>query len=64
MVLLKTFLILAMFGITVPATWGLPNIVFILLDDVDVELTGLKVRRMQKLIGIVPKYRVTYEVVP
>ena len=46
MMLIKTCLILAMFGITIPATWGLPNIVFILLDDVDVELTGLKVRRM------------------
>ena len=43
MMLLKSLLILGFLSFSIPATSGLPNIVFILLDDVDVQLTGLKV---------------------
>ena len=43
MLLLKTILILMISDITIPVISGLPNIVFILLDDVDIQLTGLKV---------------------
>ena len=43
MVLFKVSLILLIAGITIPIISGLPNIVLILLDDVDIQLTGLKV---------------------
>ena len=43
MVLFKVILILLISDITVPIISGLPNIVLILLDDVDIQLTGLKV---------------------
>ena len=39
----KTLLILGLLSFSINVSTSLPNIVFILLDDVDVDLTGLKV---------------------
>ena len=39
----KTLLILGFLSFSITVSSSLPNIVFILLDDVDVDLTGLKV---------------------
>ena len=43
MMLSKALLILGFLSFSITASSGLPNIVFILMDDVDVDLTGLKV---------------------
>ena len=43
MMLSKALLILGFLSFSITASTGLPNIVFILMDDVDVDLTGLKV---------------------
>ena len=49
MMLLNVFLIIGTLCFSISATSGLPNIVFILMDDVDVDLTGLKVWCTQNL---------------